>query len=94
MSSSTKSMPASRKRAYQRLFLPASGGKPRPPVAAQRRALVQRGRVDQVPDRFSLGQVDPPVKICAQRELAGIGEPRAGQAQARSTQNRSTTGEP
>ena len=45
----------------------------------ERRARLQRRhRVDQIRDRFGLHQIDAAVQVGAQRELARLGEPRAG----------------
>ena len=50
-----------------------------PSQLIERRARLQRRhRVDQIGDRFRLHQVDPAVQKRAQRELARLGEPRAG----------------
>ena len=39
--------------------------------------LQRRDRIDQIGDRFGLRQIDPAVQKRAQRELAGLREPRA-----------------
>ena len=61
----------------------------------ERRARLQRrDRVDEIGDRLGLHEIDPAVEKRAQRELAGLGEPRA---QRRSPARRSacsTTGLP
>ena len=56
--------------------------------------LVERGGFDQVADGFGLRQVDAAVEEGAQRELAGLGQPRAGLAARAPRAWRSTTGEP
>ena len=49
----------------------------------ERRARLQRRhRVDQIGDRFGLRQIDAAVQKRAQRELAGLGEPRAARIAA------------
>ena len=42
-----------------------------------RSRLQRRGRIDQIGDRLGLHQIDPAVEKRAQREFAGLGEPRA-----------------
>ncbi len=45
--------------------------------------LIERSRVDQIPHRFRLRQINAPVQECAQREFAGFGQPRATFERAR-----------
>ncbi len=40
--------------------------------------LQRRHRVNQVRDRFGLHEIDPSVQVRAKRELARVGQPRAG----------------
>ena len=43
----------------------------------RRARLKRRDRVDEIGDRLRLHEIDPAVEVRAQRELAGLGEPRA-----------------
>ena len=84
MSSSAKSIPASSSaiNSSNGSFSGTSAAKPTLRLLRRDAGLIKRGGLDKIADGLRLRQVDAAVEIGAQREFAGLGQPRSGGAGA------------